>query len=35
MRSYLGDLYEPVRLMVDINNQDAIQARVPFVLNIK
>ena len=35
MRSYLGDLYEPVRLMVDINNQNAIQARVPFVLNIK
>ena len=35
MRSYLGDLYEPVRLMIDINNQDAIQARVPFVLNIK
>ena len=35
MRSYLGDLYEPVRLMVDINHQNAIQARVPFVLNIK
>ncbi len=35
MHTYLGDLYEPIRLMIDMNNQNAIQARLPFVLNIK
>ena len=35
MRSNLGDLYEPVHILLDIKNQSAIQARVPFVLNLK
>ena len=34
MRAYLGDLYEPFRLLIDIKNQDAIQARIPFMPNI-
>ena len=35
MRSNLGDLYEPVHILLDIKNQSAIQARVPFILNLK
>ena len=35
MRSNLGDLYEPVHILLDMKNQSAIQARVPFVLNLK
>ncbi|MCR4852408.1 MAG: signal peptide peptidase SppA [Prevotella sp.] len=35
MRSALGDLYEPVMLMKSLNHQNAIQARIPFSINIK
>lgn len=34
-RQTLGEYYEPFMLMKDINNQSAIQARIPFKLNIK
>lgn len=34
-RQALGEYYEPFMLMKDINNQSAIQARIPFKLNIK
>lgn len=34
-RQALGEYYEPFMLMKDINNQSAIQARLPFKLNIK
>ena len=35
MRANLGDLYEPIHLLLDMKNQSAIQARVPFVLNLR
>ena len=34
MRATLGELYQPFMLMKSIRNQDAIQARIPYVLNI-
>lgn len=34
-RQALGEYYEPFMLMKDINNQSAIQARIPFKPNIK
>lgn len=34
-RQALGEYYEPFMLMKDISNQSAIQARIPFKLNIK
>lgn len=34
-RQALGEYYEPFMLMKDINNQSAIQARIPFKLNTK
>lgn len=34
-RQALGEYYEPFMLMKDINNQSAIQAQIPFKLNIK
>ena len=35
MQEALGDLYGPVQLMRTINRQNAIQARLPFVLNLR
>ena len=35
MRQSLGEYYEPFMLLKDMNNQSAIQARVPFMMNIK
>ena len=35
LREYLGAYYEPFMLMKNINKESAIQARVPFVLNLK
>ncbi len=35
MRAALGEYYEPLRLVKSINRQSAIQARLPFYLNIK
>lgn len=35
MTTELGPLYEPVMLMRNINKMDAIQARVPYIINIK
>ena len=34
MRQALGEYYEPLRLVKTINRQSAIQARLPFYLNI-
>ena len=35
MRSTLGEFYEPFVLMKNMNKQSAIQARMPFFLNIR
>ena len=35
MRQRLGEYYEPFMLLKDMNNHSAIQARVPFMMNIK
>ncbi len=35
LREYLGAYYEPFMLMKNINKENAIQARVPFLLNLK
>ena len=35
MQAALGELYGPVMLLRDINNQSAIQARLPIVMNIR
>lgn len=35
MRQSLGEFYEPFMLLKDMNNHSAIQARVPFMMNIK
>ena len=35
MRMTLGEYYEPLMMIKTINKQNAIQAKVPFVLNIK
>lgn len=35
MRTALGDYYEPVILLKQMNQLDALQARIPFFLNIK
>ena len=35
MRQSLGEYYEPFILLKNISNQSAIQARVPFMMNIK
>ena len=34
MRQALGEYYEPLRLVKTINQQSAIQARLPYYLNI-
>ena len=35
MKAALGELYGPVMLLRDINHQNAIQARMPFIMNIR
>ena len=35
MKVALGELYSPVMLLRDLNHQHAIQARLPFVMNIR
>ncbi|MCQ2243800.1 MAG: signal peptide peptidase SppA [Bacteroidaceae bacterium] len=35
LKETLGDFYTPFMLINDINNQDRIQARLPYILNIK
>ena len=35
MRSTLGEYYEPFMLLKNLNKQNAIQARIPFYLNIR
>ena len=35
LRATLGDIYEPFALMRTINRRGAMQARIPFVLNMK
>lgn len=35
MRASLGELYEPLKLLREINQHDAIQARIPFYMNIR
>ena len=35
MRQTLGEYYEPLRLVKNINHQNAIQARLPYFLNLK
>jgi protease-4 len=35
MQATLGDLYEPFLMLRYINNQAPIQARLPFVLNVR
>ena len=35
MRASLGELYEPLKLLREINQHDAIQARIPYYMNIR
>ncbi len=35
MKESFGEFYEPLMLLKDINNHNAIQARVPFSMNIR
>ncbi len=35
MRETLGEYYEPLKMVKELNKQSAIQARLPFYLNIK
>ena len=35
LRLTLGDLYEPVSLMRNLNKHEALQARIPFAINMK
>ncbi len=34
MKANLGEYYEPLKLLRDINKHNAIQARIPFLMNI-
>ncbi len=34
MRASLGEYYEPMKLLRNINKQNAIQARIPFLMNV-
>jgi protease-4 len=34
MRGYLGDYYSTFRYLKSLNTQDAVQARIPYVMNI-
>lgn len=35
LRATMGDLYEPFALIRNLNNREAIQARLPFALNLR
>lgn len=35
LRSTLGDYYEPFELLKNLNHREVLQARVPFIMNIK
>lgn len=35
LRTTLGDLYEPYNLLLNLNHREAMQARVPFILQTK
>ncbi len=35
MRAALGEYYETFMLLKDINNQNAIQARIPYIIKVK
>lgn len=35
LRTTLGDLYEPYSLLLNLNHREAMQARVPFILQTK
>lgn len=35
MRAALGEYYEPFMLIKDMNNQNAIQARLPYIIKVK
>ena len=35
LRLTLGDLYEPFIMLRNMNEREVLQARIPFVLNIK
>ena len=35
LRLTLGDMYEPFCMMRNLNNRQALQARMPYVLNIR
>ena len=35
LRLILGDMYEPFCMMRNLNNRQALQARMPYVLNIR
>jgi protease-4 len=35
MRAAMGEYYEPFMLLKQMNQLDAIQARIPFFLNVK
>ncbi len=35
MRAALGEYYEPFMLLKDINKQNAIQARIPYIIKVK
>jgi protease-4 len=34
VRSYLGDYYSTFRYLKSLNSQDAVQARIPYVMDI-
>ena len=35
LRATLGDLYEPISLLRNIDKHQAVQARLPYILNVK
>lgn len=35
MQSYLGEFYEPFKIMNDIKTIDKVQARMPYIIKIK
>lgn len=35
LRQSLGDLYEPYDLLLNLNHREVLQARIPYVLNIR
>ena len=35
MRANLGEYYEPMRILMELNDQNTIQARIPFIPNVR